>query len=217
MFSSVGRAGVRVIDNILSRYYGVFEFTSDPACILRLSRSRSPRDVTLPDGRRIQKGDALLVMHFRNEQLTAAQRGGVSLGWGLVFARGTSHSLRLLAEFLATRHEFHNVRAIYADFGFVQEDRMEQMQRLTTRLGFDFIPRERPGWDVRQRAFWDNIFSWWLMWTFNPASLAGKSFTHIRRAELWMTRARLMQKYGRIQEEHVQSAISPTSIRSFSS
>lgn len=194
-FRSVGRAGVRVIDHILSRYYGVFEFTSDPACILRLSRSRSPRDVTLTDGTRIQKGDALLVLHFRNEQLAAALRGDVSLAWGLLFARGASHSLRLLAEFLPTERDLDDVRAIYADFGFLQDDRMEQTRRLTTRLGFDFIPRERAGWDARQRAFWDNIFSWWLMWTFNPASLAGKSFTRIRRAELWMTRARLLEKY----------------------
>jgi hypothetical protein len=34
------------------------------------------------------------------------------------------------------------------------------------------------------------------MWTFNPASLAGKLFTHIRRGELWMTRARLTQQFA---------------------
>jgi hypothetical protein len=34
------------------------------------------------------------------------------------------------------------------------------------------------------------------MWTFNPASLAGKSFTHIRRCELWMTWAQLMQQFA---------------------
>jgi YkoP-like protein len=198
-FSSIGRAGVRAIDRILCWYYGVFEFTSDPTCIMRLSRGRSPRDVVSADGTRIQKGDALLVLHFRNEQIAEAL-GDVSLGWGLVFARGARQSLRLLAEFLPTRRAFDNVRAIYADFGFLQDDRMGQMRRLTTRLDFDFILRERPGWDVRRRAFWDNLFSWWLMWTYNPASLTGKSFAHMRRCELWMPRARLMARYQAIHE-----------------
>jgi YkoP domain len=194
-FPSIGRAGVRAIDLILVRYYGVFEYTSDPISIMRLSRSRSPRDVVLTDGARVQKGEPLLVVHFRNEQIAAALSGGVSLDWGLVFLRGARRSFRLLAQFLSARREYDDVRAIYADFGFVQDDRMEQMGRMITQLGFDFIPRERPGWDVRQRAFWDNVFSWWLMWTYNPASLAGKSFAHMRRCELWMSRARLIRKY----------------------
>jgi hypothetical protein len=49
----------------------------------------------------------------------------------------------------ASLREFDDVRAMYVDFGFVQDDRMEQLSRLVTRLGFDLIPRERPGWDVR--------------------------------------------------------------------
>ena len=194
-FASIARAGVRAIDRILCRYYGVFEFTSDPTSIMRLSRSRSPRDIELADGTRIQKGAALLVLHFRNEQVAEALKGDVSLDWGLVFARGTRRSLRLLAEFLTTRRDFADVCAIYADFGFLQDDRIEQTRRLVTRLGFDFIPLERPGWDVRQRAFWDDLFSWWLMWTYNPASLTGKSFVHMRRCELWMPRGRLLEKY----------------------
>lgn len=193
--SSLARLGVRAIERILIRCYGVFEYTSDPHSILRLSRSRSPRDVVLAEGRRIQKGEALLVMHFRNEQLASTPGGGASLEWGLVFFRGALQSFRLLARFLSAHRDFDDVRAIYADFGFVQDDRMEQMGRLATRLGFDFIPRERPGWDVRQRAFWDNLFSWWLVWTYNPVSLVGKSFAHMRRCELWMSRERLREKY----------------------
>jgi YkoP domain len=196
VFPSIGRAGVRAIDRVLVRYYGVFEFTSDPISILRLSRSRSPREVVLTDGIHIQKGDPMLVVHFRNEQISAALGGSVSLDWGLVFLRGARRSFRLLAQFLANRREFDDVRSMYADFGFVQDDRLEQMRRLLTQLGFDFIPRERPGWDVRQRAFWDNVFSWWLMWTYNPASLAGKSFVHMRRCEMWMSRRKMLAKYG---------------------
>jgi hypothetical protein len=33
------------------------------------------------------------------------------------------------------------------------------------------------------------------MWTYNQASLAGKSFAHMRRCEAWMPRARLLRKY----------------------
>lgn len=195
-FSSIGRAGVRAIDSILRRYYGLFEYTSDPAAILRLSRSRSPRDVVLTDGTCIQMGDPLLILHFRNEQLARALGSGVTLNWGLVFVRGARRSLKLLADFLQTHREFDDVRALYADFGFLQDDDLGQLQRLMPRLGFDTVPREQPRWDVRRRAFWENLFSWWLMWTYNPASLKGKSFVHMRRCELWMTRETLRMKYG---------------------
>jgi YkoP domain len=202
LLPSLGRQGVRLIERMLARYYGVFEFTPDPRAILRLSRNRSLRAVTLSDGTQVQKGDALLVLHFRNEQLAALLRSDASLESGLVFVRGARHSFKLLAEFLSRQREFDDIRALYAEFGFIQDARMEQMARLSTRLGFDFVPRAEPGWDVRQRAFWDNVFSWWLMWTFNPASLAAKSFTHMRRCEVWMARARLMERYRIIHEGH---------------
>lgn len=194
-FSAIGRAGVRLVDAILSRYYGLFEYTPDPTAILRLSRSHSLRDLVLRDGTRIQKGAPILILHFRNDRLARVLGSGVSLDWVLVFVRGGRRSLKELAEFLHTHREFDDVRALYADFGFVQDDRLEQMQRLMPRLGFYVIPRAQPGWDVRERAFWDNLFSWWLMWTFNPASLRGKSFVHMRRIELWMTGEELGKKY----------------------
>lgn len=190
---SLGRAAVRTIEALLRRYYGVFEFTTDPRCIFRLSRSRSPRDVTLSDGVCIHKGDPLLVLHFRNEQLAAALGQDATLQTGLVLLRGLRHSLRLLADYLQRPDAPDEVRALYAEFGFVQSERAEQLQRMVSRVGFDFIPGERPGWNLTRRAFWDEVYSWWMMWTFNPASLKGKSFAHMRRNEIWMSRARLMQ------------------------
>lgn len=106
--------------------------------------------------------------------------------------QGARHSLRLLAGYMQAQRGLDAVRAVYAEFGFVEDERGEQMQRTMTRLGFDLVAGERPDWDIRRRAFWDNLYSWWMIWTFNPESLKRKSFTHIRRNELWMSRARLM-------------------------
>ncbi len=198
VLSFIGRAGVRGIEAILRRYYGVFEFTSDPQCILRVSFSRSPRDLVLSDGTCIFKGDTLLALHFRNEQLAAVLRQDATLETGVVLVRGARHSLRLLAGYIHAQRELDAVRAVHANFGFVEDERGEQMQRMIRRLGFDPVAGERPNWDFRRRAFWDNLYSWWMMWTFNPASLKRKSFTHIRRNELWMSRARLMTMLAQV-------------------
>jgi hypothetical protein len=192
VLSFIGRAGVRGIEAVLRRYYGVFEFTSDPQCIMRLSHSRSPRDLVLSDDTRIGKGDALLALHFRNERLAAVLRQDATLETGVVLVQGMRHSLRLLARYVQAQHELDAVRALYGDFGFVRDERGEQLQRMLSRLGFDLVAGERPGWDARRRAFWDNLYSWWMIWTFNPASLRRKSFAHMRRNEVWMSRAKLM-------------------------
>jgi hypothetical protein len=195
-FSALARAGVRLIESILRAYYHVFEFTADPRAIVRLARSVSPRAVSLSDGARIPKGAALLVLHFRNEHLSLLLGGDASLETGLVFVRGARHTLRLLAEFLRAHREFDDVQALYGEFGFVQEARVEQVARMSARLGLDCVPCEKPGWDPRRFTFWENVYSWWMMWTYNPASLAGKSFGAMRRCEIWMSRARLTDRYG---------------------
>jgi hypothetical protein len=64
-------------------------------------------------------------------------------------------------------------------------------------LGFNVKPVERPRGRFWRRAFWDNLYSYLLMWTFNPKSLQGKELTNLLRAELWISRERLRERYGK--------------------
>jgi hypothetical protein len=66
---------------------------------------------------------------------------------------------------------------------------------VAARLGFVVRPcRNRLG---RFGEFWENFYTWFLMWTFNPASLRGRSLPGLRRMEMWMAAEDFMQRFGR--------------------
>jgi hypothetical protein len=195
LFANIGRAGVRAIDLALQRHYRLFLFSDDPACILRVAPTVSARAVTLRDGTGIVRGEPILELHLWNERLPALPRDGATLAWGVDFARRTRYSLRLLADYLADEPRFDSIRALHAELGFLELDQFPEMRTLVEHLGFEFVVDDAPGWRVWKYAFWQNIFSWWLMWTFNPASLVGKHFGKMARGELWLSRATLMENH----------------------
>jgi hypothetical protein len=61
-------------------------------------------------------------------------------------------------------------------------------------LGFIVIPYHRPFGAFGE--FWENFFTWWLMWTFNPASTRRRSMFNLQRTEFWMSRRAFIEKYG---------------------
>ncbi|MGE5139300.1 MAG: YkoP family protein [Rudaea sp.] len=191
---SMGRAGTVAIDRILKWQHGVFEYSQDPSCILRISRVRSPRRVVLSDGEQIDAGSPLLSLHLWNERISQfAAEDRLS---GARLLRGMRFSLAELAAVVNSRPESQDVRGLYAETGFIQDASMEQAQRILCRLGFDLIEGEKPGWSVFRAAFWRNVFSWWLLRAFNPGSADMKSFPELRRCEVWMSRARLHEIYS---------------------
>jgi hypothetical protein len=61
-------------------------------------------------------------------------------------------------------------------------------------LGFTILPYQRPL--GRFGEFWENLFSWWLMWTYNKVSLQSREFLHLQRTEIWMTAKKFILRYG---------------------
>ncbi len=107
--------------------------------------------------------------------------------------RRMRYSLRLLAVYLAHELCWDGVNALHGTDGFLEMEHADEMRTLVEHLGFEFMIRATPGWNAWRPAFWQNVFSWWLMWTFNPASLKGKNMNKLARGELWISRAGLMQ------------------------
>lgn len=195
VWAGIGRAGVRAIDLVLQRHYHIFAFTDDPTCILKIAPTVGARDVLLGDGTRVARGEPILELHFWNERLPALPRGGATLEWGIDLAQHARYSLRLLATFLAREPRFDSIRALHSELGLLEPNQFPEVRRLVEHLGFDFRTGDAPGCRVWKYAFWQNLFSWWLMWAFNPASLQGKHFNEIARGELWISRARFMEKF----------------------
>jgi hypothetical protein len=189
---------VRFIDAVLVRVHGIRIFADDPECILRITRRprmlREP--VALPDGTWLDAGAKIVEIHFWNEHLPAIEEDGADLLWGRQFGRRLAHSLRLLAAHASGDLSLADFAAIHGRLGFIQRDEVESFKRLAGRFGLLLELQTAAGLRFWKGAFWAGLYSWWLMWTFNPETLRRKRFRDIALSDLWMTRAVMLDRYG---------------------
>ncbi len=198
MAENVARALVRGIDSLLRRTHGVYEYTQDPRCLLRVSPIRSRWDLTLADGTHITPGETLAVIHFWNERLPPMRPEGVDLPWARAFYRAIRPSLELLSQHFAESPQWAGLRALCGEATFIRSENLSAGVSLLTRLGLEIRPSSRGAgpWG-RLTTYGENLFSWLLMWTYNPASLRGRRPSDLSRYWIWMSRARLDAEYGR--------------------
>jgi hypothetical protein len=192
-----GRRLVLAVDAMLRRAYGVYEYSRDPMCILRLSPLRSRWDLTLADGTHVRRGDPLMVLHFWNERLPVMRAGGVDLSWAREMHRRVDASLEMLARHFAERPDLARVVALCGEATFMRSASMSTGVSLLSRLGLEVQPAlQRTGLWGRFGAFWENVYSWALVWAYNPASLRGRRPSDLERYWLWMSRRRLIENHG---------------------
>jgi len=108
--------------------------------------------------------------------------------------RRVNASLHMLAAYLDQHPWANDIVALHAELGIIMN--LPAAMSIARHHGIDAIPKERPRARFGRRAFWDNLYSYILMWTFNPGSLRGKRLTEMVRVELWISRERLTQIYG---------------------
>ncbi len=185
--SVVGR-----FDAWLRRRYGVFEFCEDPECLLRLRLSQAPHTLTLGDDV-LPAGEPILELHLWNEHIPLPT-GGADLVWASKVYRFWIRSLRGAAAYLQSDRQLAGVRAVGGATVLLAPSYSAGGQRLMQRLGFTIIPyRGRLG---GFGEFWENFYSWVIMWAFNPASLHHRSLTRLRREEVWMSAGEFVRRYG---------------------
>ncbi len=61
-------------------------------------------------------------------------------------------------------------------------------------LGFTVVPFHRPL--GRFGEFWENFFSWGLLYTYNAGSLRSREFLRLQRTELWMLADDFIRRYA---------------------
>jgi len=184
---------VRLLDSILRRALGVFEFCDHPECVLRVRLAAAPRALALP-ACELPAGAPVLELHLWNEHIAPMPDGGPDVAWAAEFARRLRASFHALAAQVRAEPRFAPVEAVCGITVLLGPDQGPAGERLFQRLGFTILPhRGRLG---RFGEFWENLYSWWVMWTFNPATLRGRRLLRLRRSELWMCRAEFLARYG---------------------
>lgn len=192
-FSPFLRQVIFRFDAFLSRVEGVHTFSENPDCILRLRLTKSRIDVSLPCGD-IAAGDDVLEIHLWNEHMPKVEDDDPSIAWGNRTLRLFLLDLRQLAKIVVEDPRLSQVEAIRGEMIFLgtadNPNRAKQMER----LGFTVIPFQSKLGAFGE--FWENFYSWWVMWAYNPVSTHNRRLVNNHRMQIWMSRARFLEMYG---------------------
>lgn len=184
------RALIRAFDRRLRRRMVLTELSADPRQVFRGRVVSAPREVEL-SGTRIPAGAPVLEIHLKNERLPPLPAGGADLGWGVHAARLALAALADLARRLDAAPELEAVRALWGVT--VLPAPGSAAGDLFARLGFTVRPgRPRFG---RIGELGENVYSWLLMWAYNPESVAGRPPWRLSRSEIWMSREELLRRH----------------------
>jgi hypothetical protein len=187
------RAGIRLIDSLIRKSEGSYEYCADPDCILRIQLMPSPHHATFGD-RVIQPGDPVLAIHVWNEHMPQIPPGGADLQWAIHLRRQVLNSFRQLAKVMQADDRYALVRAIYGASVLFSSTNHTGGMRMMQSFGFTILPCRNPLGKFGE--FWENLFSWWLMYAYNTASMDSREFWQLERTEIWMDRDEFIQRYG---------------------
>jgi hypothetical protein len=180
------------LDAVLRSCYGIYEFTDDPDCVLRVGLSLAREPATLMDGTVVNVGDPIGSLHFWNEHLPRYSDAGPELRWAAEMRRRVVRSLIALAAHIEENPDWDGVTAFRGYAAFSSRLGILQLYRVTRRLGFEWVP----GGPSTVRSLAGSITGYGLTLANNPAALARQAF-YRQTHEIWISRSTLLALYGR--------------------
>ena len=183
------------IDAILRSYYGIYEFTDDPLCILRVGLSQARAPVMLSDGTQIQTGELVGTLHLWNEQLPRYDSNGPNLAWACAVRDRARCSLRAFSDYIESEPAWQEIHAFRTDTSLPTRLGALQIQRVFQRYGFEAVPADS-SFTARLHGLGECFVLWGLTRAYNPAALARQPFLRDRH-ELWISRTALLLRYAR--------------------
>lgn len=187
------RAIIRGFDVFLRRASHVFELDGDQTSVMRLQLAHTRHALELTDGTRGKAGDRVVLLHLANERVPPLPPEGPDLNWALRMHRDLVCALRLIAQHMQIDPrlaDIHLVGGISALISYKDKGAINLMEH----LGFMVMPYHSPL--GRFGEFWENFYSWWLMWAFNTVSLRHRTLMKLQRTEIWMSTQELLRRYG---------------------
>jgi YkoP domain len=185
---------IRNFDAFICRLNGVHTFSDDIDCIIRIQLTEAPHAVSFQE-LKVAQGDPILMYHLWNERLPRLPPEGASLAWSARLLQLFKKSLHLVAQYIQETPNLPDIHALAGVTVLLPTDRGEGTTNLMERLGFTTIPYQSPL--GRFGEFWENFYTWGLMWTYSPVSLRGHSLLKLKRKECWMNIQNFLKRYGK--------------------
>jgi hypothetical protein len=158
----------------------------------RIGRTR--HTLNLPEGE-IAPGTKVLELHFWNEHMPQIPEGGPDLALALHGQRMLVASLRAFAQRIERDADLSGGRAVGGATVLFAAGDASSGERLFQRLGFSVFPYQSPL--GRFGEFWENLYTWGLMWAFNEVSLQKRHLLRLQRTEVWMSTDAFLARYTR--------------------
>lgn len=184
---------VRAFDRFLCRLQGVFVYWDDPDCLFRAQIARATRAIVLP-GTVIPAGAEVLGLHFWNEHMPEIPPEGPTLALALRGSRMVVGSFRVLARVLHRDPRMAGVQALGGATVLFAAGDDSSGEKLFKRLGFTIFPYRSPL--GRFGEFWENLYTWALMWAYNDVSLRQRHLVALHRTESWIAVEEFLRRYG---------------------
>jgi hypothetical protein len=189
------RGLIRRFDAWVRARQGFVEFSTSPACVLRVVPGKAEYPVRLSDGAVVEIGESILDVHFWNERIPVAS-GGLGLGWGGQLGRRMLQSFAELAIAIETDPRIKDAVAIRGRLPFDSARGPEETHRFGAWFGLESAgPQIRISAARRAHDLFEDLWLFALAWTYNPKSLAGRSLLR-RRDDLWMSKEKLIERHG---------------------
>lgn len=180
-------------DAFLRRRLRITDLCDDPECLLRVRVKPAHRTVALP-GFTVPAGASLLELHLWNEHVLPIPETGADMLWALRTQRMFLRSLREAARQLERRPEYAGVQAVTGITVLVHAADGSARDMILGRLGFTILPCRNPL--GRFGEFWENLYTYAIMWAYNAPSVQRRNVLRMRRSEFWMPAEEFLRRFG---------------------
>ena len=186
---------VRAFDHFLCRRQGVFVFWDNPDCLFRAQTTRASRTIVLP-GTEIPTGVKVLGLHFWNEHIPRIPPEGPSFAQAVRGRRMIVSTFRALAREMRHDPRMEGIQALGGATVLFAAGDGSSGEKLFTRLGFTVSPHRNPLGHFGE--FWENLYTWALMWAYNAVSLRQRRLLALHRTESWIASGEFLRRYDTV-------------------
>jgi hypothetical protein len=187
-------AAIYTLDARLRQREGVYEYTVNPDCMLRIQRTTAACNVTLPDGRELAAGDPITELHFWNEQFPKMPDGRPTVAWAKRARRAFQISLEELAVHISAKREFDDVQVLIGVWKTVSPGQERKLLELTVAEGFQHLEEGPLAPAGAFRRLGENILFLFLVLASNPA-VARFSLLLSERTLIYISREELLRRH----------------------